>query len=299
MSFLNPINEPVLRFSSTDAGAPQINYNARVAGDVKAVLKACLVAGYGTKAGAGWTVVNEVAHVAEFVSPSAAMSDYMLGIDDTSATDTTWYYQYQNVRENPQGNTTRKNINIYQMDPAKSAWQLLVTDQGVLFVEVYYNLTVNNHLARLTYWGRIKDAIVANAGRNIAFWSTGYGQDANPPYSFFTGTGGKHYRVGDYTSVTFSASNITMLASSSRTFDGSYVDISSALYLKDQDTFIGEQPAVLASYVASESNLYGVGDVVVASRPMLSACISYEANQVSALRNYSQMVYLALDYWEY
>lgn len=66
MSFLNPVSEPVKRFKSTDAGAPQINYNARVSGDVKTVLKACLVTGYGAKASAGWSIVNEVDHVAEF-----------------------------------------------------------------------------------------------------------------------------------------------------------------------------------------------------------------------------------------
>ena len=143
MSFLNPVSEPVLRFSSTDASAPQINYNARTAGDIKAVLKACLVTGYGAKASAGWSIVNEINHVAEFVSPSAAMSDYRLGVDDSTTIKTTWYYQYQDARTNPNYNEPTKSFSYVDKTHASNGWQMLVTERGIVFIELVQNSVVN------------------------------------------------------------------------------------------------------------------------------------------------------------
>lgn len=54
MSLKNPVKYPVKYYSHLDAGAPQL---ADTDGVIKTILKACLVTGYGTKAGAGWTAL--------------------------------------------------------------------------------------------------------------------------------------------------------------------------------------------------------------------------------------------------
>lgn len=52
MSLRNPVKYPVKYYSWQDTQAPQLS-NAD--GVIKTILKACLVTGYGSKAGAGWT----------------------------------------------------------------------------------------------------------------------------------------------------------------------------------------------------------------------------------------------------
>lgn len=186
MSFLNPVSEPVKRFKSTDAGAPQINYNARVSGDVKTVLKACLVTGYGAKASAGWSIVNEVDHVAEFVSPSAAMSDYRLGVDDSTGLKTTWYYQDQDVRVNPLKNELIKKPTVIN-SALPTSWELFVTARGFLIIETatYNKFSVTG--SSVMYFGQIKSALESVNQKNMAWWATGFGSIAaagNPAYFF-------------------------------------------------------------------------------------------------------------------
>ena len=56
MSLKQPVKYPVEYYSHLDAGAPQL---ADADGVIKTILKACLVTGYGTKEGAGWTALFE------------------------------------------------------------------------------------------------------------------------------------------------------------------------------------------------------------------------------------------------
>lgn len=59
MSLRNPVKYPVKYYSWQDAQAPQLS-NAD--GVIKTILKACLVTGYGSKQGAGWTALFEDAY---------------------------------------------------------------------------------------------------------------------------------------------------------------------------------------------------------------------------------------------
>ena len=59
MSLRNPVRYPVKYYSWQDDQAPQL---ADADGIIKTILKACLVTGYGSKAGAGWTSLFEDAH---------------------------------------------------------------------------------------------------------------------------------------------------------------------------------------------------------------------------------------------
>ena len=300
MSFLNPVNEPVLRFSSTDTDAPQINYAARTAGDIKTVLKACLVTGYGSKASAGWSVVNEVDNVCEFVSPSAAMSDYRLGVDDTSASSTTWYYQYQNARINPANNKPKKTVAGVSNANASNGWQLFVTARGVLFVEIMYITAISELSARITYWGQVKSAIITASGPNIAFLCVGNGSNIQYTNQFFTqsDTTYKHYRVGGYTSVTLSAANISN-SPTDNLFDDRDVNLTSPLYIYSGRVFLGVQPAFTHKAVNKQTELYGVYDGAFNSRPVLHVCVGIEATNLSFIENASRAILVYLDYWEY
>lgn len=303
MSFLNPVNEPVLRFKSTDAGAPQINYNARVAGDVKAVIKACLVTGYGATASAGWTITNEVDHVAEFVSPSTAMSDYRLGIDDTSASSTTWYYQHQDTRVNPAKNSSAKNFsNVNKTSPA-NGWELLVTEQGLYFIEIVQSSAVSKTVGKVTYWGRVKSALTAAETKNIGFWVAGIGSQINRPYDFFSPADVtlKHYQINNYSSITFTSANIMMVSrlGVAGATAQTEVEMSATMYLQQDGVFVAEQPGLLIKDLNNTDKLYGVYDAVVNNRPVLYVCLSYDNGNAEFVRIAARGIEIYLDYWEY
>lgn len=301
MSFLNPVSEPVKRFSSTDAGAPQINYNARVAGDVKTVLKACLVTGYGAKASAGWSIVNEVDHVAEFVSPTAAMSDYRLGIDDTSASSMTWYYQYQDARTNPTGNVIAKNFSFASLSSADNGWQLLVTERGIAFIEIIVSSAGSKQGARITYWGQVKSAVANSTDKNIAFWCLGYQSPKNAPQDFFRvdATDTTHYNVDGFSALKIDASNITIFRGFTKQYGVSAVDLVSKWYLISGASLVAEQPGILLADIAELSRLYGIIDTTLDSRPMLKVCLTVPHPNLSVINDVSRAALLPLDYWEF
>lgn len=301
MSFLNPVSEPVKRFKSTDAGAPQINYNARTAGDVKAVLKACLVTGYGAIASAGWTAENEVGNVIEFVSPSVAMSDYRLGIDDASTSSTTWYYQYQDVRVNPVKNSQTKNIVQIVKTSADNGWRLMVADRGLFFVEVFYSSHVNNTIARVTYWGALKTAIPDITGKNIAYWCMGASADMGLPYIFFEAnkSTSRHFDVAGYTALIPSSANIDMLSSPEVKLGISTAIIDAVIYYREDTSFIAEQPAVVVRRLNNTANMFGVYDGLFNDRPALHVNLGTTYNSEVLIAKYGRNIILYLDYWEY
>ena len=315
MSFLNPVNEPVLRFSSTDADAPQINYAARTAGDVKTVLKACLVTGYGAVASAGWSIVNEVNHVCEFVSPSAAMSDYRLGINDTSTSSTTWYYRYQNARTDPATNKPTKNFTNVNKTSARNGWQLLATEQGILFIEILDDTIALGLVTRVTYFGRIKSALKNEAGNNIGWWSLGHnGFDPTAFFNTSTYIGSSsysdnthHFRVGAYVSPTIVIMNTRRVNAYYASDVLSAVEVVSKWYLYDsvRDNinggagFAGEHPAVLIADCNDNAERFKVQDKLFDARPVLSVPVSYATGDIERYHLYTLTLLINLDYWEY
>lgn len=302
MSFMNPINEPVLRFSSTDVGAPQINYNARVAGDIKALLKSCLVTGYGTKASAGWSAANEAGNVCEFIGPSVAMSDYRLGIDDTSAANTTWYYQYQDTRVNPIKNTISKYIDVSNNTSPTNGWEILVTNQGICFIEHTLNTAVADQTCRLTYWGRLKSALINNVGANICFWSMGL-SSLNPiPLRFLTQSPNiPDTRIAGYNNqCEFFGTSLTLMDENLySTVVVSNVDLISPLYLRYNTDFVAEHPAILLRVGSAITDFYGVESVVINKRPAIRLCVTHSQDVAVATRKYAAPLFIYTDYWEY
>ena len=301
MSFLNPVSEPVLRFSSTDASAPQINYNARTAGDIKAVLKACLVTGYGAKASAGWSAVNEVGNVIEFVSPSAAMIDYRLGIDDTSSSSTTWYYQYQDVRTNPAYNAPTKSFSYVDKTHASNGWQMLVTERGIVFIELVQHSTVNKLSARITHWGAVKSAIASVTGRNICFFNLGHNAGISSPHYFYSSSSYVHTKLETHTSAYMSAATSNALLVQQYKLDSSSLDLVSPIYLANNDKtlLIGELPPLLSKVVNSTTDVHGVSEFALDNRNVLSVCAGTDYSDAVSANSYSRTFLIRTDYWEY
>jgi len=71
----------VVVYRSTDAGAPTLN---AVQGSFINVLKACLVDGYGSKSGSGWTVPYTGTNRAAFKQPSGSNGRYLY-VDESTA----------------------------------------------------------------------------------------------------------------------------------------------------------------------------------------------------------------------
>lgn len=302
MSFLNPVSEPVKRFSSTDASAPQINYNARVAGDVKTVLKACLVTGYGTKASAGWSIVNEVDHVAEFVSPSAAMSDYRLGIDDTSTSSTTWYYQYQNARVNPTQSSIKKSLNRISKTDTRNGWSLLVTERGLILLEFFVNSDFNILTGRVTFFGQIKTAFSDISAQNIGFWCVGHESPAYSAWQFYSDDEARysHYDVSGYKTAMFAGTNIGMLSNTTKAYSQTVsIDVINPLYLFASSLFLGEQVGVLAIHTSNLTDLYGVRELEFEGRQVLYMFTTIPNLNESEIIKSGIPLYVYLDYWEY
>lgn len=301
MSFLNPVSESVLRFSSTDAGAPQINQAGRVAGDIKTLLKACLVTGYGTKPSAGWSIINEVGSVAEFTSPSAGMLEYKLGIDDSSAANTTWYYKYNDVRVNPTKNAVKKGF-AYATAPKSNGWQLLVTNKGLFFIEILHSDAVDNKLARVTYWGLIKSAALTELGQSFAFWCAGYDSPTPSIHDSFAagGTASRYVNINGSTAVWFMSAVLDVFTAPNNSLNlNSSVDMSDAVYLSVDKKLSGKQPGLLLKTTNNIDNLYGVYDSVVGDRPVLYLGLSLAHSTNSVVRDYCRNMTIYLDYWGY
>lgn len=301
MSFLNPVSEPVLRFKSTDAGAPQINYGARTVGDVKAVLKACLVTGYGATASAGWSVVNEVGDVSEFVSPSEAMVEYRLGVDDTSASSTTWYYQYQDVRTNPVNNVLTKNFSQSNKTSPENGWTLLVTERGLFFVEILNTGSSNSTRARLTYFGAIKLAINATNTKNIAFWCTGASSPTITTSNFFPDLAtSAHFVASSYTGLSGASAMLGLLKADNfkRTWGIPTMDMSASIFLVKGSYLIAEQPALLLTDYNKLDGLVDVRDDVLDGRPVIYMYLGREVSSVQT-PDYGNSALIYLDYWGY
>lgn len=299
MSFLNPVSLPVKRFSSTDAGAPQINYAKRAAGDVKAVLKACLVTGYGEKAGAGWSIKNELDTKADFVSPIVEMSDYRLSIDDSTSL-TKWSYFFNDELVTPVNSSSQKSFSYIDSSSAKNGWDLIVTDGGFYFIEQLYTSVVSGFVNRVTFFGQSKLAINIQQAKNIGFWVAGYNAP-NLPYEFFDplDINKKHYRLGAYESIKFAGVNISNFgAIGYKNSALGNVELLSPLYLMTDDAFIAQQPGVLIRNLAVDSEVFDNTVMTVHGRNALPVFLSRPYNSADIMRNYNRCLFIYLDNWE-
>ncbi|MDN5665062.1 MAG: hypothetical protein L0G41_02410 [Psychrobacter sp.] len=297
MSFLNPVSEPVLRFSSTDTDAPQINYAARVAGDVKTVLKACLVTGYGAKPSAGWSIANDVDHVAEFVSPSAAMSDYRLGIDDTSTSSTTWYYQYQDARIDPRYNVPTKSLGNVDKAHIDNGWRLVVSSRGFILIEILQHNVVKKPSVRITYFSPVKSMLSAVETHNMMFFNFGHDGQIDRSSRLHTSTY-PYCKLNDYTAPEIFG---TLLLVDDYDRDISVVDVTTQLFVKNASVsaIIAKVPGLLAQTISQTDDIYRLRDIKIDGRDYLSVCTGYSYPTAQYVTPRARNFLIPTDYWEY
>lgn len=300
MSFLNPISEPVLMYSSTDANAPQINYATRAAGDVKTVLKACLVTGYGSKASAGWLIQNETDFAAEFVPPSVAMSDYSFGVNDSSSSYTSWYYNYQGSKTTPNYNSPSKSFVYIDRSHSDNGWRLIVSKRGIIFVELVQSTVINKLSARLTYIGAVKSALIDGGGINIAFFNIGHSAAISEPMSFYN-SNYLHIRVEKFTQLGITSALPFFENKGMDLTPGiSQVDMISSFYVASNAAVLtAELPGLLGKIVNKQSDIYGVSNELINNRPVLKICLGYSDNLAEYLYSRARVMLIYLDSWSY
>lgn len=132
MSLRNPVKYPVKYYSWQDAQAPQLS-NAD--GVIKTILKACLVTGYGSKQGAGWTSLFEDAHRIVLRRPLRTGNPPDIKIENGTITGTTKRHRIV-AQDNPASlddATELSAVNLLARDSkAGSEWHCIVTDFAFL-----------------------------------------------------------------------------------------------------------------------------------------------------------------------
>lgn len=297
MSFLNPVNEPVLAFSSADIGAPQIP-PTRVAGDISNIIKACLVTGYGGKPSAGWSIISEVGNSIVFSTPDLVMGDYAFGIDDSTSL-TSWSYTYQGSARSLATGSINKSFSGTLPDPV-AGWRLLVTGRGFVFVEIKKVGSVNSIISRVTCFCQIKSGLNVDV-ENMYFIN--FGLSSNPsigPRTIVSSASSsyRHITLGSSTSIQPDSSNMQMFSVNGAP-STSELSLSSEIYFYADYKFIGKCPFMLIKTPESLSDAYGVKEVLVNDRPMLHVCVSLLSADGSTVQDNARVVVIPLDYWEF
>lgn len=119
-----------------DSGAPQL---AGVAGSLIALLKACLVDGYGSKSAAGWTMphVSAGLDVAAFRSSPTNGNGFFYRVVDTSAVATgksSELYGYESMTSETTGLGATPVVYVYKSSSTSSStyrqWMIIADDQS-------------------------------------------------------------------------------------------------------------------------------------------------------------------------
>ena len=132
MSLHNPVKYPVKYYSWQDTQAPQLS---NVDGAIKTILKACLVTGYGSKAGAGWTALFEDAYRIVLRRPLRTGNPPDIKIENGTISGSTKRHRIV-AQNNPASISDTKELSsVFTMmkDPSCGVeWHCIVTDFAFL-----------------------------------------------------------------------------------------------------------------------------------------------------------------------
>ena len=133
MSLRNPVKYPVKYYSWQDDQAPQL---ADANGVIKTILKACLVTGYGSKQGAGWTALFEDAYRIVLRRPLRTGNPPDIKIENGTISGSTKRHRIV-AQDNPASISDTKELSsVFTMmkDPSCGVeWHCIVTDFAFLF----------------------------------------------------------------------------------------------------------------------------------------------------------------------
>lgn len=132
MSLRNPVKYPVKYYSWQDDQAPQLS---DADGVIKTILKACLVTGYGSKAGAGWTALFEDAYRIVLRRPLRTGNPPDIKIENGTISGSTKRHRIV-AQDNPKGLADTKELSsafTMMKDPnCGTEWYCFVTDFAFL-----------------------------------------------------------------------------------------------------------------------------------------------------------------------
>lgn len=135
MSLLTPVKMPVKVYRWDDAGAPALD---KTSGCMMTIFKACLVNGYGTKEGAGWTMPFEdtAAGVKVFRPPLSPETDFYLRVSADTGKQMTAQV-YLNMTDANTGDLKLQCATPFKYSVATTTgkWVLVATDRGLCFFD--------------------------------------------------------------------------------------------------------------------------------------------------------------------
>lgn len=144
MSLRNPVKYPVKYYSWQDDQAPQLS---NVDGVIKTILKACLVNGYGSKAGAGWTALFEDAYRIVLRRPLRTGNPPDIKIENGTTTGTTVRHRIV-AQDNPTGlddATELSSVALHARGVNGQEWHCFVTDFAfVLCYQIGFSSAAEN-----------------------------------------------------------------------------------------------------------------------------------------------------------
>lgn len=162
MSLKNPVKYPVKHYSHLDAGAPQ---TADADGAIKTILKACLVTGYGTKEGAGWTALFDDAFRIVLRRPLRTGNPPDIKIENGIINGVASHRLVS--QDNPTGLDDANNLTsvkaLFRDRFVGSEWHLVVSDFGFLFtyqMGSYYSTEARNSFLYCGSAQKMRDADV-------------------------------------------------------------------------------------------------------------------------------------------
>lgn len=133
MSLLTPERVPVKVYKWDDAGAPALD---KTAGCVATIFKACLVTGYGTKEGAGWTMpFEEVSAGVKVLRPEASPhTDFYLRLSADTGTEVLAQI-YLNMTDANTGDLKLQCDSPFRAAKKSTAkeWLIVASTRGVWF----------------------------------------------------------------------------------------------------------------------------------------------------------------------
>lgn len=176
MSLINPEKLPVSVYRWDDADAPILDKSA---GCVSTIFKACLVTGYGSKQGAGWSMPYEdlQAGVKVLRPPASAEQDFYLRLSADSGSQLTAQV-YLTMADINTGDLKLQlgNNYLYAKPNNSGAWVLLATERGFWFLTEQYYWSNDSKYGSYFYTG---DIAVMDESKTALFLAHTSGTDAN------------------------------------------------------------------------------------------------------------------------
>lgn len=180
---------PVTVYRWDDAGAPQFSAS-RTPSDFIDILKKCLVTGYGSKSGLGWTVAfentyqNKIAFRNSTIDGSGGYVQFWCPEGTNISTSRFSYKVAQGMSALDTFSKSSPIVNIKRLqDATHTHWMLIGTSTGFYFIVMANNDTTYNKGKYSFFIGDMQTTVPNDAGRFIAPSSTNDAvAGSNPPY---------------------------------------------------------------------------------------------------------------------